>query len=220
MARCDAHIAHWWRLRLPRGEPFDFANDQTVSPKLPHWRRMAISLDRCYPSTTDSNGYRGCKCDTHDPHRPHPIAEQSEASCAASASAISWTPAPATKSRRLTIAQRDRACLVQKQNIYVTSCLDGTPRRREHVCPHHPTHASNADIAMTSARPGRTAHTSQSQPSPCRPELRSCIQQTWLLLLAYCVARSRPTRLLERGEVYVELRLFLRGILWFVGPLR
>ncbi len=46
---------------------------------------------------------------------------------------------------RLTIAQGDRASLVQQQYVDIASCLNRTARSGDHIGADHPIHAGNAD---------------------------------------------------------------------------
>ena len=49
------------------------------------------------------------------------------------------------KRRRLAIAVRDRARLVEQQHVTVARGLDGTARRRDDIGAHHPPHPGHAD---------------------------------------------------------------------------
>ena len=54
----------------------------------------------------------------------------------------------------LTIAQSDRACLVQEQYIHIASCLDSTPAHGEHVFLDQTVNARDTDGAEQSANGG------------------------------------------------------------------
>jgi hypothetical protein len=56
--------------------------------------------------------------------------------------------------RRLAVAERDGAGLVEEQDVDVARCLDGTAREGEHVAAHEPVHARDADRAEQGADGG------------------------------------------------------------------
>ena len=77
--------------------------------------------------------------------RPSGVSSDSEASWAASASSRSSTPAHRQELRRLAVAERDGAGLVEQQRVDVARRLDGAARHGQHVEAHQPVHAGDAD---------------------------------------------------------------------------
>ena len=55
---------------------------------------------------------------------------------------------------RLTIAERDRACLVEQERVDVAGRLDGFAAHSEHIMLHHPVHAGDADRREQSPNSG------------------------------------------------------------------
>ena len=87
--------------------------------------------------------------------RPSGVSSASEASCAASASSCSVTPLTGRNSRRLAVAERDRAGLVEQQRIDVARRLDRAAGHGEHVEAHQAVHAGDADGREQRADRGR-----------------------------------------------------------------
>ena len=77
--------------------------------------------------------------------RPSGVSSESEASCAASARSRSLTPGERQELRRLAVAQRDRAGLVEQQRVDVAGRFDGAAGHGQHVEAHQPVHAGDAD---------------------------------------------------------------------------
>ena len=72
-------------------------------------------------------------------------------SCAASARSASATPGIGTNSDGLAVAERDRAGLVEQQDVDVAGGLDRAARQREDVAAHEAVHAGDADRAQQRA---------------------------------------------------------------------
>ena len=77
--------------------------------------------------------------------RPSGVSSESEASCAASASSCSADAGERNEFGRLPVAEGDRAGLVEQQRVDVARRLDRAARHRQHVEPHEPVHAGDAD---------------------------------------------------------------------------
>ena len=77
--------------------------------------------------------------------RPSGVSSASEASCAASASSLLGHAAHRKELRRLAVAERDRAGLVEQQRVDVACRLDRAAGHGEHVEAHEPVHAGDAD---------------------------------------------------------------------------
>jgi hypothetical protein len=87
--------------------------------------------------------------------RPSGVSSASEASCAASASSCSVTPGSGNKFRRLAVAERDGAGLVEQQRVDVARGLHRAAGHRQHVEAHQPVHAGDADRRKQRADRGR-----------------------------------------------------------------
>ena len=83
--------------------------------------------------------------------RPSGVSSASEDICAASASSPSLDAGHRDERRRLAVAERDRAGLVEQQHVDVAGGLDGAARQREHVAAHEPVHAGDPDRAQQRA---------------------------------------------------------------------
>jgi hypothetical protein len=83
--------------------------------------------------------------------RPSAVSSASEASCAASASRSRVTRRGRNEVAGLTVAERDRAGLVEQQDIDVAGRLHRAARGREHIALEQPVHAGDADGAEQSA---------------------------------------------------------------------
>ena len=108
--------------------------------------------------------------------RPSGVSSDSEASCAASARSRSVTPGDGQKLGRLAVAERDRAGLVEQQRVDVARRLDRAAGHGEHVEPHQPVHAGDADGREQARRSwsGSTSRTAPpgSAPASCRRHRR------------------------------------------------
>ena len=119
------------------------------------WRRASARsrsrrLKRCLASTTML--------------RPSGVSSASEASCAASASSSSLTPAAGMKRRRLAVAERDRAGLVEQQHVDVARRLHRAAGSGDDVGLHHAAHAGHADRRQQAADGRRNeAHQQRDQ---------------------------------------------------------
>ena len=87
--------------------------------------------------------------------RPSGVSSASEASCAASASSCSRDALDRAEFRRLAVAERDRAGLVEQQRVDVARRLDGAAGHGEHVEAHQAVHAGDADGREQRADRGR-----------------------------------------------------------------
>ena len=130
--------ARWRRLRpcapgaSPRSTPLMRVcaeKGTKVAPSAP--RSRSRRLKRCLASTTML--------------RPSGVSSASEASCAASASSSSLTPARRNEGRRLAVAERDGAGLVEQQHVDVAGRLDRAAGGGDDVRLHHAAHAGDAD---------------------------------------------------------------------------
>ena len=97
----------------------------------------------------------------------------SEASCAASASSALGHAADRQELRRLAVAERDRAGLVEQQRVDVARRLDRAARHGEHVEADEAVHAGDADRRQAARRSSsgsasRTAPPARRRGS-CRP---------------------------------------------------
>ena len=96
--------------------------------------------------------------------RPSGVSSASEASCAASASSCSVTPGAGKKVGRLSIAERDRAGLVEQQHVDVAGRFHGAAGGRNHVRLHHAAHAGHTDGRQQAAdRRRNEAHQQRHQ---------------------------------------------------------
>ena len=83
--------------------------------------------------------------------RPSGVSSASDASCAASASSVSLTPSRAAGTRRLPVAEGDRAGLVEQQRVDVAGRFDRAPGHRQHVVLDQAVHAGDADRRQQAA---------------------------------------------------------------------
>ena len=104
--------------------------------------------------------------------RPSGVSSASEASCAASASSLSRDARHRDELRRLPVAERDRAGLVEQQHVDVAGRLDRPARQREHVAADEPVHAGDADRATAARRSSSgSAPRAARSASPSRPRV-------------------------------------------------
>ena len=87
--------------------------------------------------------------------RPSGVSSDSEASCAASASSLLGHAGQREELRRLAVAQRDRAGLVEQQRVDVARRLDRAAGHGQHVEAHQTVHAGDADGRQQRADRGR-----------------------------------------------------------------
>ena len=87
--------------------------------------------------------------------RPSGVSSASEASWAASASSCFGDALQGNELRRLAVAERDGAGLVEEERVDVARRLDGAARHGEHVEAHEPVHAGDADGREQRADGGR-----------------------------------------------------------------
>ena len=87
--------------------------------------------------------------------RPSGVSSASDESCAASAISVSLTPGAGMNSRRLAIAERDGAGLVEQQRVDVAGGFDGASRHGQHVVLDQAIHAGDADGGQQAADGGR-----------------------------------------------------------------
>ena len=83
--------------------------------------------------------------------RPSGVSSASEASWAASASSSRVDARHRDELRRLAVAERDRAGLVEQQRVDVAGGLHGAPGHGQHVVPHEAVHAGDADRRQQTA---------------------------------------------------------------------
>ena len=86
--------------------------------------------------------------------RPSGVSSASEDSWAASARSATDTPETG-RTRRLAVADGDRAGLVEQQRVHVARRLDGAPGHGEHVALDEPVHAGDADRGQQRPDGGR-----------------------------------------------------------------
>ncbi len=96
--------------------------------------------------------------------RPSGVSSASDASWAASASTRLGDAGRGDEGSRLAVAQRDRAGLVEQQDVHVARGLDGPPGHGDDVLLDHPVHARDADGGEERADRGRDqAHEQRHQ---------------------------------------------------------
>ena len=87
--------------------------------------------------------------------RPSGVSSASDASCAVSARSRIIRSVNRDQIDGLPVAERDRAGLVEQEDIHVARCFDCPARGRDHVAADKPVHPGNADGAEQAADGGR-----------------------------------------------------------------
>ena len=137
--------------------------------------------------------------------RPSGVSSDSEASWAASASSRSLTPRDRQELRRLAVAERDGAGLVEQQRVDVARRLDGAARHGEHVEAHQPVHAGDADGRQQRADGGRDQGDEQRHQHQHRHRCRRHRRRS-----SGCVATAKTKMMRHAGEQDVERDLVRR----------